>query len=68
MNVFKFKRKLKGKNIRLTESLTSSRLDLYKLAITKYGYGNVWTSEGRIVTKINVKYQDVTLGGQGGQI
>ena len=43
LNVFKNKRKLKSKNISLTDSRTSSHLDRYTLAIVKYGYVNVWT-------------------------
>ena len=63
MQVFKSKRVLKGKKISITESLTSTRVERYKLAIAKYGYGHVWTAEGRIVSKDpGGKYVDLTTG------
>ena len=36
----------------ITENLTRLRYDLYKRALQKFGKGNVWTMEGRIMYKI----------------
>ena len=47
------KKKLAGKGISITENLTKQRMDLLKLAQTKFGFRNVWTIEGRVTTKIN---------------
>ena len=55
MDVFYNKKNLRGKNFVVTESLTSFRYDLLKKAKLKYGNKMVWTSEGRIFTKINDK-------------
>ena len=52
-NVYKNKRKLKGTGITVTESLTSLRLELYHAATAKFGRNTVWTTEERILTKIN---------------
>ena len=52
-DVFYAKKKLKGKGISISENLTKRRYALYKNAINKFGFGNVWTVEGRIKTKIN---------------
>ena len=54
--VFKEKKKIKDKGITITESLTKSRYDLFKAAVTKYGRGQVWTNEGRITTKQQDRY------------
>ena len=54
--IFRNKRKLKGKGISISESLTKKRYALYKLALSKFGRGNVWTTEGRITTKIDNNY------------
>ena len=51
LEVFHSKRKLKGSNISVTENLTQQRYKLYKEAMTKLGKHNVWTSDGRILTK-----------------
>ena len=51
--VFITKKRLKGKNISITENLTQIRYTLYKAAITKYGIKNVWTIDGRVTTKID---------------
>ena len=50
-DIFKKKRLLKGKKISICESLTSLRYERYQAPMVKYGKGNVWTSEGRILTK-----------------
>ena len=47
-DVFFNKRKLKGKDISITESLTVSRYALYRKCMDKYGMVNVWTLDGRI--------------------
>ena len=49
------KRKLKGKRLLITESLTSSRMQLLGDAQRKYGVRNVWTSDGRVMVKENDK-------------
>ena len=54
--VFKNKKELKGKRVSISENLTKYRYDLLKKSQAKYGINKVWTSEGRILTKINDKY------------
>ena len=49
--IFKNKRKLKGKGISITENLSVRRMNLLKLAQTKYGIANVWSIEGRVTMK-----------------
>ena len=58
--IFYSKEKLKGKGIVITESLTKFRYNIYREALTKFGKGNVWTNEGRILTKINNKIHSFT--------
>ena len=53
------KRKLKGKNISVPEDLTHSRYQLYKASINKFRKGKVWTSDGRITTKVNDTYKTI---------
>ena len=53
--IFMNKRKLKGKRLLITESLTSSRMQLLGDAQRKYGVRNVWTSDGRVMVKENDK-------------
>ena len=53
MEVFRNKKNLKGKNILITESLTNFRYELFQKAKSKFGIRNVWTSEGRIFTKVD---------------
>lgn len=55
-DVFRNKKKLKGKPVSITESLTKVRYDLYKEAVVKLGKGKVWTQEGRIMTKSGNEY------------
>lgn len=50
--VFRNKRKLKGKSISLSENLTKEKYTLYQEATRKLGKGKAWTVEGRILTKI----------------
>ena len=55
-NVFSEKRKLKGKSTSISENLTKKRYELYKSAMNKFGKGKVWSSDGRIMTKVNDRY------------
>ena len=50
------KKKLKGKRLLITESLTSSRMQLLGEALKKYGVRNFWTSDGRVMVKENNKF------------
>ena len=54
--VFSEKRKLKGTTTSISENLTKKRYVLYQSAINKFGKGKVWSSEGRITTKVNDRY------------
>ena len=54
--IFHAKRALRGKSISISENLTKLRYNLLKAAITKYGFGKVWTNEGRVTTKVNNNY------------
>ena len=60
--VFMNKRKSNGKNISVTESLTSLRISKLKDARDEYGFNKVWASDGRIMvmeegsTKLEVIY------------
>ena len=66
MEVFRNKKNLKRKGIIITESLTKMRYGLLKKAKEKYGVDSVWTSEGRILHKIDnrimVIYSEAGLG------
>ena len=53
--IFMNKRKLKGKRLLITESLTYSRMQLFGDAQRKYGVRNVSTSYGRVMVKENNK-------------
>lgn len=54
--VFKNKRKLKGKPFVISENITRYNYLLYKEAVDKIGKGKVWTNEGRITTKVGINY------------
>ena len=55
MNMFlKVKKKLKGKNISITESLTRYQMSVLNEARGKYGFKNLWTYDGRI------RYKDIS--------
>ena len=41
----------KGKKISITESLTAFRMSKLAEAREKYGFLNVWTSDGRVLYK-----------------
>ena len=43
------KRKFKGTNISVTESLTSLRMTKLKDARDEYGFNKIWTLDGRIM-------------------
>ena len=49
------KTKLKGKRLLITESVTSSRMQILSEAQTIYGVRNVWTSDGCVMVKDNNK-------------
>lgn len=51
--IFRSKRKLKGSNIVIKEDLTLRRVSVYKQACIKFDPKNVWSSEGKVVCKIN---------------
>ena len=60
MEVFRNKKNLKGKKITITESLTTMRVSLLERARKKYGVGNVWTTERRILTSIDGEIIEIT--------
>ena len=47
--VFKTKKKLKGKAVSITESLTKIRVVELKKAREMYGFNNVWSQDGKIL-------------------
>ena len=53
--IFMNKKKLKGKRLLITESLTSSRMQLLGNAQRKYEVRNIWTSDARVMVKENNK-------------
>ena len=59
--VFKSKRKLKGKNISITENLTGYRMGVLNKAREKFGFKNVWTYDGRILYKDNNDGQKIEI-------
>ena len=52
-NIYSNKKKLKGKNFLITESLMSRRYHLLKEALEKYSVKNIWTSDDRVLFKQN---------------
>ena len=58
--VFVSKKKLKGQPISISENLTKTRYVLLKAATLKLGRGNVWSNDGRIMTKMNDRYINIT--------
>ena len=48
-HVLNNKKRLKGKNISITKSLTKIRMSALKETRHKFGYSNVWTVDGRIM-------------------
>ena len=59
--VFKSKKKLKGKNISITENLTGYRMNVLNEAREKFGFKNVWTYDGRILFKDNNDGQKIKI-------
>ena len=57
----KVKKKLKGKNISITESLTRYRMSVLNEAREKYGFKNAWTYDGRILYKDNNDGQKIKI-------
>ena len=51
--VFNSKKKLKGKNLSITESLTKLRMRKLKAARDEYGFRNVWIVDGKILYKVD---------------
>ena len=49
--IFDSKKKLKGKKIAITESLTVTRMKKLNEARERYNFKNVWTSDGKILYK-----------------
>ena len=49
--IFKENKKLKGKSLSVTESLTKKCIETLKKAKEEYGFENVWFSEGKILYK-----------------
>lgn len=60
--VFREKKKLKGKNLLVTESLTRRRVTVLAESKSKYGTKNVWTMDGEIYTKIGGKKVRIEIG------
>ena len=58
--IYGTKKMLKNTGITITENLTRFRYDLYKKALLKFGKGNVWTMEGRIMVKIDGNKKSIT--------
>ena len=59
--VFKSKKKLKEKNISITENLTGYRMSVLNEAREKFGFKNVWTHNGRILYKDNNDGQKIKI-------
>ena len=51
--VFNSKKRLKDKNLSITESLTKLRVRELKAARDEYGFWNVWTVDGKILYKVD---------------
>ena len=49
--IFDSKKKLKGKKIAITQSLTFTRMNKLNEARERYNFKNVWTSDGKILYK-----------------
>ena len=59
--VFKSKKKLKGKNISITENLTGCQISILNEAREKFGFKNLWTYDGRILYKANNDGQKIKI-------
>ena len=49
--IFRNKKRLKGKKMFITESLTGLRISKLKKARDQFGFRNVWSTDGRILYK-----------------
>ena len=59
--VFKSKKRLKGKNISITENLAGYRMSVLKEAREKFSFKNVWTYNGWILYKDNNDGQKIKI-------
>ena len=59
--VSKSKKELKGKNISITENLTGYQMSVLNEVREKFGFKNVWTFEGRILSKYNNDGQKIKI-------
>ena len=59
--VFKSKKELKRKNIRITENLIRYRMIVLNVAREKFGFKNVWTYNRRILHKDNNNGQKIKI-------
>ena len=50
--IFDSEKKLKGKKIAITESLTVTRMKKFIEARERYNFKNVWTSDGKVLYKV----------------
>ena len=50
-------KKIKGKNIAITENLTATRMKKLKEAREIYDFKNVWTSEGKFYSRMDQEMQ-----------
>ena len=57
--VFRNKSKLKGSKVLITENLTRRRYELLQATLAKYGKGNTWTRDGRILTKVGERIVNI---------
>ena len=51
IKIFRNKKRLKGKKMSITESLTGLRISKLKEARDKFAFRNVWSTDGRIIYK-----------------
>ena len=59
-SVFRVKKKLKGKSISISENLTQTRYQLLNAAKDKLGRLNVWSSDGRIISKVDGQFTTIS--------
>lgn len=57
--VYRNKSKLKGTGIFIVEDLTKENFNLLNICKTKFGFKNVWTSDGRIFARVDNKIQRI---------
>ena len=51
IKIFRNKKRLQGKKMSITESLTGLRISKLKEARDKFAFRNVWSTDGRIIYK-----------------